>query len=217
MYKSVISCILFMYFTGCKNEKREVNSNGVTVNAGTEKIVRRLNIVNMDLWEYKGVTLTNTNEIFQNQEVYKMAIIDHAESFDLVAVNNIKLDYTGGRYKISVLVKSNKENNNLGVRIQEFYPARFDAVFDLALGEVKGIYSNSEFTDSENLVINSVGDGWFSCSITADIQSSYFRLVFGPTTVSKKKVHVWEAQSLNKKEREIFIIPSSLKIEKIEV
>ena len=94
MYKSVISCILFMYFTGCKNEKREVNSNGVTVNAGTEKIVRRLNIVNMDLWEYKGVTLTNTNEIFQNQEVYKMAIIDHAESFDLVAVNNIKLDYT---------------------------------------------------------------------------------------------------------------------------
>lgn len=216
MYKSVIGCILFMYFTGCKKEKKEVNSNDTTVKKKTEKIVRKLNIGNMDQWEYTGVALTNTNEIFQNQEVYKMSVIEHPATYDLVAVNNIKIHYKGGRYKISVLVKSNKENNNLGVRIQEFYPTRFDAVFDLELGKVKGTFSNSEFTDNENLLLDPVGDGWFKCSITADIYSSYFRLAFGPTTVSKKQVHVWEAQSLNKKEREIFIIPSSLKIEKTE-
>jgi len=215
MYKSIIGCVLFISLIGCKKEKKEVKSEDATVKK-TEKIVRQLNIGNMDQWEYKGIALTSTNEMFQNQDVYKMSIIDHPETYELVAVNNVKIDYTGGRYKISVLVKSNKENNNLGVRIQEFYPTRFDAVFDLSLGEVKGTFSNSDFTDNENLVLDPVGDGWFKCSITADIYSSYFRLAFGPTSVLKKEVHVWEAQSLNKKEREILIIPSSLIIEEIE-
>jgi hypothetical protein len=204
-----------MAFIGCKKVKKEVNTDDISVKQ-TEKVVQQLSIGNMDQWEYRGLSMTNTNEMFQNQEVYIMSVIEHPETYEYVAVNNIKINYTGGRYKISLLVKSNKENNNFGIRIQEVYPTRFDAVFDLTSGEVIGTFSNSNFTDNENLVFDPVGDGWFKCSITADIYSSYFRLAFGPTTVAKKQVHVWEAQSLNKKEREIFMIPSSLTIEEIE-
>ena len=74
------------------------------------------------------------------------------------------------------------------------------------------IFKNGDLTDYEQSNIESLDEGWYKCSFTAEIYSSYFKLVFGPTDV-KKNVRIWEALSaLNS---DLFIIPSSLKVEEL--
>jgi hypothetical protein len=146
-----------------------------------------------------------------------MAVVDHVKAYAFAAINNIKIGYTGGKYRISIIVKPNNENGNLGIRIQEVYPTRFDAVFDLYKGEVRGTFKDSNFIDNEKLVIEPIDDGWFKCSIEAEIHASYFRLVFGPTNVIEKQTKIWEANSINDKGRTLLIIPSSVKVEALEL
>ena len=101
------------------------------------------------------------------------------------------------------------------MRIQEAYPTRFDAGFDLNKGEIIGTFMAGDLVADEQLTIEDLGDGWFKCVIEAEVFSSYFRLVFGPTTVKANGVRIWEAESINKSDRKILIVPSSLVIEEL--
>jgi uncharacterized protein YkuJ len=218
MYKIVISSLLVIAVIGCKNEKKEKNEPiSVEPIEKAEKVLGEVKLAEVANWEFKGIEMTAVNEVFQNQEVYKMAVVDHVETYTFAAINNIKIGYTGGKYRISMIVKPNNENGNLGIRIQEVYPTRFDAVFDLYKGEVRGTFKDGDFTDNEKLVIKPIADGWFKCSIEAEIYASYFRLAFGPTNVVEKQTKIWEAESINDKGRALLIIPSSIKVEELEL
>jgi len=170
----------------------------------------------MNEWEHRGITLIKTEAIFNNDQVYKMYVIPHDETYTFVAINNIKINYTGGKYRISLAVKGNTENSNLGLRIQGVHPTRLDVVFDLSKESVVGVYKEGDVVENEKVLIEPLIDGWFECSIEADIHASYFRLLFGPTNVTKGQINVWESENLNDDGREILILPESLKIEEIK-
>ena len=170
----------------------------------------------MNEWEYRGIALAKTDALFNNDQIYEMSVIPHDETYTFVAINNIKINYTGGKYRISLVVNGNTENSNLGIRIQEVHPIRLDVVFDLSKGDVVGLYKEGDVVENKKVLIEPLVDGWFKCSIEAEIHASYFRLLFGPTNVPSGQVNVWESENLNKDGREIFILPESLKIEEIK-
>lgn len=217
MYRKIIISMLFISIMGCKEEKAKKSlEDSKEITEQSEKVIREISISGMDIWEFRGVKMTITDDIFLDQEAYKMEVIDHVETYTFAAINSIKIAYTGGRYRINMVVKPNKENNNFGIRIQEVYPSRFDAVFDLDKGEVRGTFKEGDFVENEKVLIEPIGQGWYKCTIDADIYSSYFRLVFGPTNVPKGQTGVWESESLNDKNREVLILPNSVKIEELE-
>jgi len=220
MYRKIIISMLFISIIGCKEEKAKKSiedSTEVTeITETAEKVIGEISISGKDNWEFRGIKMTITDDNFMNQEAYKLEVIDHVETFTFVAINNIKIAYTGGRYRINMVVKPNKENNNFGIRIQEVYPYRFDAVFDLDKGEIRDTFKEGDFVENEKVLIEPIGQGWYKCIIDADIYSSYFRLCFGPTNVPKGQTGTWEAESLNDKNREILMVPNSIKIEELE-
>jgi len=177
---------------------------------------KEVEFVKMNEWEYRGITLTKTGALFDNDQIYKMSVIPHDETYTFVAINNIKINYTGGKYRISLTAKTYTENSNLGLRIQEVHPTRLDAVFDLTKGSIIGVYKQGVVVENEKVLIKPLVDGWFECSIEAEIHASYFRLLLGPTNVTKGQINVWESENLNNDGREILILPESLKIEEIK-
>jgi len=217
-YRKIL--ILCFIIIGCKNSTKEGNenleSNTITSTEMIDQVVENVSIAPIDQWDFRGIAMSKTDMFFGIEEVYKLQVADDVKTSTFVAINNVKINYTGGRYRISVIVKSLEENNNIGIRIQEVYPNRYDVVFDLNTIKVKGTFKQGDFIEEESVFIESLGDGWLKCNITAEIYASYFRLVLGPTNVPEKQTKSWEAEALNNKERAILIVPSSLKVEELE-
>lgn len=178
----------------------------------TKKIINEIQLAPIDKWEFRGTEMTETQQLYNSELVSKISRIESDYSYATIAINNVKLNYTGGKYRVSILVKSGENGSQLGLRLQEAYPTRTDVVFDLKNGVTKEIFKKGDLTDYEQISIESLDGGWYRCSFTADIYSSYFKLVFGPTDV-KKQVKIWEA--LTSVNSDLFIIPSSLKIEEL--
>lgn len=203
--------LCFLALLGCN----ETKNSGVSKNF-TEEIIGEIEVPEIGGWEKRGIKMTNTNEIFLNKEVYNMEVIDHEESYTYLAINNIKIAYTGGRYRISIIIKQLKTTDNFGIRIQDVYPSRFDVVFDLKKETVRGTYQEGAFIKQQKTQIISLGEGWYKCTIDAFIYSSYFRLMFGPTNVPKGQTNAWESESLNNNNRSILVLTDSIKIEELD-
>jgi len=215
--KKVILILLLLTVFACKEKSTKTESKEST-NTPTEfidKVIAEINVPLVDQWDFKGVSMTEeTDLLFNNQKVYTISRIDEAKTFKyaIAAINSIKIAYVGGKYRISVIVKKGKLGGQLGMRIQGVYPIRTDVVFDLENQIIKEIFKEGDLTDNENSTIEDIGDGWFKCTLTTDIYTSYFRLVFGPTDDSQQ-VRIWEA--LTAVESDLLIVPSSLKIEEL--
>lgn len=211
----IILVLLVVFAISCKSEvkkEKEDTQKKETKTEITEKDINEIQLAKIDKWEFRGTEMTDTQQLYKNERVYKISRIESDYPYATVVINNVKLNYTGGRYRVSVLVKSGEEGSQFGLRIQGVYPIRTDIVFDLENGVSKEIFKNGDLTDYEKSSIEPLNDGWYRCSFTTYIYSSYFKLVFGPTDV-KKKVKIWEAlTSINS---DLFIIPSSLKIEEL--
>ena len=79
--------------------------------------------------------------------------------------------------------------------MQGVYPNRVDAVFDLETGLVKEtLISGTELAENNKATMESLGGGWYKCSLYADIFAEYMRIVFGPTT-NKLKTGLWETRT----------------------
>ena len=212
----LIICLLIM---GCNNnikkESKDDKMNSNNPNDSAYSVVKEVSIDGIDQWEFRGIEMLKTDMIFNDKEVYKITVIDHIETYTFVAINNVKIAYTGGKYRISLIVKPNKEKSNFGIRIQEVYPTRFDVVFDFFNEKVRGTFKNGDFTEAEVASIELLEEGWYKCTIEAEINASYFRLLFGPSDVLEQQTRSWESELLNNKEREILIIPSSVKVEEL--
>ncbi|WP_406685327.1 hypothetical protein N1F78_06275 [Seonamhaeicola sp. MEBiC1930] len=205
--------VAYIFFTltimGCEKRK-----NHTSVHSDVISEVRYDEFKN---WEFRGIEMSKVNEQFQGEDVYNLSVVDHIETFTFVAINNIKIRYTGGKYRITFFVKPINEYSNYGIRVQEVYPTRLDAVFDFASKTVRGVYKNGEFTNNEKLKIKPEENGWFECVLELEIKASYFRLLFGPTDVVENQVKSWESEALNKKSRGLLIVPSKIKIEELKL
>jgi hypothetical protein len=216
MKKLGLVIVLLIMVFACKEEskKKEIKKE---INASTEIIDKVISEVEIPLaiqWDLKGVSLTETDLLFNNHRVYSIARSDEAKTFKyaIAAINSVKISYEGGNYKVSLIVKKGDIGSQLGLRIQGVYPIRTDVVFDLENQTVKEIFKEGDLTYNEKTTIKDLGEGWFKCSLSAEIYTSYFRLVFGPTDESRQ-VRIWEA--LTDINSDLLIIPSSLKIEEL--
>ncbi|RLD27455.1 MAG: hypothetical protein DRI75_09455 [Bacteroidetes bacterium] len=214
--KKIVLVIVLITAFACKEEvkKTEEGTDTYTPTEIIEEVISEISIPLVDQWDLKGVSITETDLLFNNQKVYSISRIDEAKTFKyaIAAINSVKIAYEGGKYKISVIVKKGNLGGQLGIRIQGVYPIRTDVVFDLNNQNVKGIFKEEDLTYNEKTEMEDLGNGWFKCSFIAEIYTSYFRLVFGPTDESQQ-VRIWE--SLTDINSDLLIIPSSMKIEEL--
>ncbi|HRV56376.1 MAG TPA: hypothetical protein P5264_12655, partial [Mangrovimonas sp.] len=74
-----------------------------------------------------------------------------------------------------------------------------------------GIKKSKDFTN-ESASIEPLENGWYKCSITAQVNSDFVKILFGPTSAEKDIVG-WEGKTSEK--TEVYIIPSSLTLEEV--
>lgn len=212
-----IILVLFISLLSCNNAKKK-ESKQETYKDQMQKqevAIQELSIVSIENWDLRGVSLSETGEYFNNEKVYNINVNDEADSYAFAAINSIKLNYTGGRYRISMIVKKGEVGNRLGLRIQEFYPVRTDIVYDLEKQKVLDVFKEEDLTSDEKASIELLENGWYKCSLVTDIYASYFRLVFGPSDNSKA-VKIWESLTEVENKNDLLFIPSSIKIEELE-
>lgn len=72
---------------------------------------------------------------------------------------------TGTVYNFTVYAKLGDVSTNIGLRIQAAYPNRGDALFNLSTGTLI-VVANGGTNTSTSGTIQSVGNGWYRCSVT---------------------------------------------------
>ena len=213
----VLNIILMSLVLSCnqlKSSSARTDSNKVNPN---QKLVKAdLIIPAIGDWELRGISAKIVGDKHKDQAGLKLTIIDHDEPYSFVAINNIKIGYMGGNYRITIVAKNTVEATRLGLRVQEAYPNRFDAVYDLKNQSVVGTFKQSEFVQNEVIRVEPLEGMWCRYTLDAEIKSSYFRLIFGPTDASKKQVSIWEAYDNSKNGQDILILPESLKVQELE-
>jgi len=171
--------------------------------------IEEIKIPDVSSWINNNTILTKTSIKQSNNQAYNISRKNTSLSSYTVITNN-KINY-GGNYQTSIIVKKGNTGTNFGLRVQGVYPNRLDAVFDLEKGVVK---EESTGGDSENIntTIKHLGDGWYYCSISGQINTNNLQVILGPTT-EEKSSSIWEG--VTNRNCDVYIIPSSLLIEEI--
>ena len=212
-----VSLILLALIFGCNqptSSKLNIGNNKLLTN---EKQVKRdLELPAIDDWELRGVSIIKTGTTLLNQEAMIVKVTNQDEPYSFVALNNIKIRYIGGNYRISLVAKDDAKGAKLGLRVQEVYPNRFDVVYDLKNQSVVGTFRESEFVKNEAIKIEKLEENWCKYTLEANIKSSYFRLIFGPTSASENQVNIWEANDKFDNKLDVLILPESLKVQELE-
>lgn len=212
-----INLIVLALILGCNQStpsKPNVDNNKLFTNEKHPKTDLELPAINE--WELRGVSVNKTGKTFLGQEAMIVKITNHDEPYSFVALNNIKTRYMGGNYRITIAAKNGAKGARLGLRLQEVYPNRFDVVYDLKNHSVVGTFRESEFVKNEAIKIEKLEKNWCKYTLEAEIKSSYFRLIFGPTGASENQVNVWEANDKSENGYDVLILPESLKVQELE-
>jgi hypothetical protein len=142
-----------------------------------------------------------------NEDVYSITRNTKTEnSYISIANNKASLDEN---YSVSIIAKKGNINNYLGLRVSAVYPNRVDAVFDLAKGIVKGVSKGGDF-ENQSASIESLGEGWYKCTLSAKVTQKEINIILGPTN-KNRKVSTWEG--VTEVNNDIWVIPNSLKFE----
>ena len=214
--KYLILGVFILTMFGCKNENKENKTEDTTNQAivveNKENILSEAIIPEFSQWFSNKITfIQSESENYFGETTYLMAREDATQPA-YSGINNIKIQ-NGSTYKFSVLVKKADIGKNFALRIQGVYPNRVDAVYDLEAGIVKeSLITGVELAENDRATIEPMGDGWYKCSLYADVFANYVRIVFGPTT-NKLKTGLWETRTGEKSNT--FIIPTSLKLEEL--
>ncbi|GAB1308207.1 hypothetical protein KH5_08900 [Urechidicola sp. KH5] len=188
-------------------DETKVNNNSVN------EVLQELPAPPFEKWKFKNLSYELSDDYYQGKKVIKVFRNDLTKPYGTVAFPNVKLDYAGGKYRISIIVKKANHSNEFAFRIQELYPVRTDVVFDLDSISVKDMYKVEDITDFEEAEIEDVGEGFYRCSFTSEIFASYLNLQIGPC-ITSNHIKSWEA--IHKKKAEIFVVPETLKIEEVK-
>lgn len=191
----------------CKNTHKE--KNVITENS---VVLNEIILPNHPLWLLNRLALNKTNENLKqnNKQVFTLSRTSTTETA-YASVNNIPVVF-GNHYRASVLVrKGDLLGGFFGLRIIGEYPNRADAVFDLENGLMKEVVDVGEFFNGE-AKIEDIGEGWFKCSLIAEVNSNKMKIILGPTSGLGKTI-TWEGATNEKSS--VHIIPSSLVLEEL--
>ncbi|WP_204344470.1 phage head spike fiber domain-containing protein [Psychroserpens algicola] len=164
--------------------------------------------ISLTHWNTIRVNLEPSEFQHQNQEVYKVSRSVADQTAYLISKRE---SLKGELHKVSLVVKKGDNNSNFGLRIQGVYPNRVDAVFNLDKGIVDGVSKNGDFTN-EKAQIESLGDGWFRCTLFGKVQSNSVNVICGPTDKSLEVIR-WEAPTHTS--GNIYFVPNTLRFEKV--
>ena len=177
-----------------------------------ENALKEFSIPELSAWRKNQVIFEKANSTFKGKKVYRLSRNNISKS-GFTDVNNININY-GNKYETSIIVKKGIDDF-FGLRIQEAYPDRIDAVFDLNSGIVKGVKNaNGGSFEQEKAEITSLGNGWYKCAVFGKINASRLRIIFGSTNYSTNNILSWEAAT--KEPSSVFISPKSLMVKELK-
>ena len=214
--KKIILLIAVTVLLSCKSErKKTVNSNGLNKKIETsisEAAISTVSLPSFDEWFRNKIDFTVLQETHLMGPVNIISrVLENQSAY--VSINNLPV-YNGSTYKLSVVVKKFENDKNFALRFQGVYPNRVDAVYDLETGIVKEVLlsGNDVMAQNQKATMEYLGDGWYKCSLYADLYADYVRVVMGPTT-NKLKTGLWETRT--GKKSDALIITKSVKLEEL--
>ena len=148
--------------------------------------------INSSKWKFNNSELIPTNKKYKDFEVYKLSRIDTSKS-SYTFTNFITQDFKE-RYSINFLVKKTSKSDLFAIRIQEDYPNRVDAIFDLSKGEVVGIKKIGAAT-GEKASIKKMDNGWYLCTLSLKPHLNTFQVIIGAAK-EPHNILDWESKSV---------------------
>ncbi|MFT4802314.1 MAG: hypothetical protein ACI93N_002092 [Flavobacteriaceae bacterium] len=205
--KQIFLAIVLIIAFSCKNDKKEVVKPKVKEEVKKE-VITKLEVPVFLSWGKQRVELKESELNYGDEKGYVLSRASTSKSC-FAHTQNIAVEY-GSDYRASIIVKKENNSNFFGLRLSGTYPDRVDAVFDLKSGAVKGVKNGRDFENGD-ATIESLGDGWYKCSVKVTVAADSIRIIFGPTN-DKTNINGWEGKIENP--RSVFIIPNSLSLEK---
>jgi hypothetical protein len=210
--KKIISFIIIVLVCSCKSETKEKTKDETKieepVKVETKDIVlSEVAIPDLSTWFNNGINTTEVIETYNEQSVVLISRDDPSKP-SYSGINNLKIQL-GSTYKISAVVKKADIGKDFALRIQGVYPNRVDAIFDLSSGTAKEpmISGDDQLAENPKATIEDLGNGWYKCSLYADVYADYMRIVLGPTN-GNLKTSLWETRTGQK--NSIYFVPSML-------
>ncbi len=198
--KFYVFLMALLVFLGCEKKQNRDQSSLYVQELG-----------NIQKWNLKDVELIARIETYRGDSIYSISRLPQSKAA-YVALDNIKINNRKKTQQVRVLVKPLNNAACLGIRMQEIYPNRVDALFDLETSSLAGINTIGEYISGVNTRAIITEDGWIECILEAKVDANYIRLIFGPSTKNKQPSG-WESEVLQP--NEILIIPSSLRITEV--
>jgi hypothetical protein len=216
--KKIFLILLVVTVFACKDESKKVKeSNQTTEKKGElaktqENVLSESKIPEYSKWVNKGIQITESHESYNGEDAILMSRENGANA-SYLGISNLKVVY-GSTYKTSVVVKKGEIGKDFALRIQGVYPNRIDAIFDLETGKAKEpkISGSDELAENAKATIESLGDGWYKCSLYADIYADYVRVVLGPTKANLN-TSLWETRTGEKSS--VYLVLSMLKLQEL--
>ncbi|MBT8304248.1 MAG: hypothetical protein KJP09_07240 [Bacteroidia bacterium] len=210
--KKPILLIVLALMVSCKNDKSQKAESEPSLDKEEEKIevLKSLKVPLFSKWFNSNIETLESQDKYLGDSTYLLVRKDVNKNAHL-AINNLKIN-VGSKYKVSVIAKKGIKSSNLALRFQGKYPNRVDAVFNLEKGLINGPILTGDLAENESAEIEDLGNGWFKCSLIADLYEDFVRVMIGPTK-NTIKAKLWETRTLS--ENDILIVPSSLKIEEL--
>lgn len=209
MKKIFLALTIVMMFS-CKNDKKETDNKAEPIEQVKKEVLTSVKFPAYPGWGKVGIEITETTEMFLGQKTYELSRSLKATKSSFAHTQKIAVNYAD-LYKASIIVKKGKDSNLFGLRISGAYPDRVDALFDLENGILRGVKKGRDF-ENESANIEDLGNGWYKCSVTAEVAADDVQIIFGPTTADMS-VNGWEGKT--KAVCNLYILPSSLMLEEI--
>lgn len=213
--KKLFLILLVLFAFSCKNEKKtEVSSEEITNKDNKPKEILEAVLLSDDVTTFRkiGLEITDVSEMFLDQNVYLLSRNNDDSKSSYASTKKVAVDYAGV-YKVSLIAKKGSIGDLIGLRIAGTYPDRVDAVFNLKNGTVKGVEKSRDF-ENESANIEDLGNGWYKCSVSAEVSADEIMLFMGPT-IGNRKANTWtiKTQTICN----VNILASSLTLEKVKV
>ncbi|MEM9678745.1 MAG: hypothetical protein AAF901_00360 [Bacteroidota bacterium] len=210
--KNIFLALILVSFLACKNDKKEADNNPKTTEQENtpKEVITNINVPEFSTWGKVSVELEDGDEMYSTELAHVISRTDTDSKSSYAHTRDIPVEYAEV-YRASVIVKKGDSGSLFGLRIAGEYPDRVDAVFNLETGEVKGVKKARDF-ENESANIESLGSGWYKCSVMAEVTADKVRLFLGPTT-SDKAVNAWTVKTAEP--TNAYVAVNSLKLEKI--
>jgi hypothetical protein len=217
--KKIIGILVILLMVSCKNEAKENSTEKpkITepVKVETKKVetkdvvISEVTIPEISTWFKNGLSINEASETYNEESVVLISRLDPGKP-SYSGIDNLKTQY-GSTYRITAVVKKADVGKDFALRIQGVYPNRVDAIFDLESGLAKEplISGNDDLAENPKATIENLGNGWYKCSLYADVFSEYIRVVLGPTN-GNLNTGLWETRT--GQNNNVYFVPALLTV-----